>query len=149
MESIVVIGGIVLFVLFGPWVLVWRVNVRRKRELEEDQRLRRDLTSRISALEQSVQRLEAQRPAPMPQEATPQTYERPVVVPRAPIPSSPTVPAPAPPPLVVEPPASVRIAESCDHVPGITGQPSSLPASPTFLSAMLSGRKLLSPVWLA
>src|SRR5205807_4028579 len=112
MESIVVIGGIVLFVLFGPWVLVWRVNVRRKRELEEDQRLRRDLTSRISALEQSVQRLEAQRPAPMPQEATPQTYERPVVVPRAPIPSSPTVPAPAPPPLVVEPPASVRIAES-------------------------------------
>ena len=30
--------GIVLFVLFGPWLLLWRVNARRKSDRLEDLR---------------------------------------------------------------------------------------------------------------
>jgi hypothetical protein len=56
MESIVIVGGIVLFVLLGPWVLVWRVNIRPKREREEDQGQQQELTSRIFALEQAMQK---------------------------------------------------------------------------------------------
>jgi type II secretory pathway component PulM len=78
MDSIVVVGGIVLFVLFGPWVLVWRVNVRHKREREEDQGQRRALTSRLFALEQTVQKLQGQHPGSATDEATGRSSERPV-----------------------------------------------------------------------
>ncbi|HWY21325.1 MAG TPA: DUF2339 domain-containing protein [Candidatus Acidoferrum sp.] len=112
MDGVVIVGGLVLLVLFGPWVLVWRVNVRRKREREEDQGVRRELASRISALEHTVQKLEAQRPAPMEQEAA-LAYERPIAASRAPTPSSPSVVVvPPPPPPVVEPAASVQAAET-------------------------------------
>ena len=78
MDSIVIVGGIVLFVLLGPWVLVWRVNIRRKREREEDKGQQRALTSRILALEQAVQKLQGQRPGSATEEATAKTSETPV-----------------------------------------------------------------------
>ena len=46
--------GIVLFFLFGPWILLWRVNSRRKNERREDQARWSDLTGRIHVLEQKV-----------------------------------------------------------------------------------------------
>jgi Predicted membrane protein (DUF2339) len=49
--------GLVLFVLFGPWVLVWRINVRRKNERREDQLRWADLTGRIHVLEREIREL--------------------------------------------------------------------------------------------
>jgi uncharacterized membrane protein len=112
MDSIVIVGGIVLCVLLGPWVLVWRVTVSRKREREEDQGQRRELASRVSALERAVQKLQAQSPSPASAEAAPKTSDRPSVAPYAPQPSSPSIPLPSPSPVVVEPTASVRVAEN-------------------------------------
>ena len=37
--------GIALFVLFGPWILLWRVNRRRKSDRLEDQSRWADLTA--------------------------------------------------------------------------------------------------------
>jgi hypothetical protein len=102
MDGIVIVGAIVLFVLLGPWVLLWRVNVRRKGEREEDQGQWRELASRISALEHTVQKLQAQRPSPAAEEATPKTSDRSAVAAYTPPPSPP----------VVEPTASVRVAEN-------------------------------------
>ncbi|MFZ0136267.1 MAG: DUF2339 domain-containing protein [Candidatus Sulfotelmatobacter sp.] len=112
MDSIVIVGGIVLFVLLGPWVLVWRVTVSRKRERAEDQAQRRELASRVSALEHTVQKLQAQRPSPAPEEAAPKTSDRPTVVQYTPQSSSPSIASSPPSPPVVEPTASVRVAEN-------------------------------------
>jgi uncharacterized membrane protein len=43
--------GLLLFVLFGPWILVWRTNHRRKQDREEDQSRLRELTNRVLTLE--------------------------------------------------------------------------------------------------
>ena len=59
--EIVLYAGIVLFILVGPWVLVARVNSRRKRDREEDRARWADLTSRLFALEQSLQKLKISR----------------------------------------------------------------------------------------
>jgi hypothetical protein len=56
--------GIVLLVLFGPWVLLLRVNSARKRERDEDQQRWRELTSRIFTLENAVERRPTQHSAP-------------------------------------------------------------------------------------
>jgi hypothetical protein len=39
----ITIGAIVLFVLVGPWILVWWANTSRKREREQDQERTREL----------------------------------------------------------------------------------------------------------
>jgi uncharacterized membrane protein len=111
MDSMVIVGGIVLLVLLGPWVLVWRVNVSRKREREEDQGQRRELASRVSALEHTVQNLQAQRPSPAAKEATPKASDRSTVVQYTPQSSSPSIVSPPPTAPVVEPTASVQVAE--------------------------------------
>ena len=51
-----------LLVLLGPWVLVWRISSRRKRERDEDNERWQELSSRTYALEQTVRALQAQRP---------------------------------------------------------------------------------------
>jgi len=112
MDSIVFVGGIVLFVLIGPWVLVWRVNVRRKRERGEDQGQWRELASRVSALERTLHALRAQLSSPAPEEATPKTSERPVAVSYTPPSSSPSTLSPPTAPTAAQPTASVRVAES-------------------------------------
>ena len=58
MDGVVVIGGVVLFLVVGPWVFVWWANGARKRDREEDQERSRELASRISVLERSVQKLQ-------------------------------------------------------------------------------------------
>jgi uncharacterized membrane protein len=112
MDSVVIVGGIVLFVLLGPWVLVWRVNLRRKRERDEDQGQQRELTSRIFALERAVQKLQGQqRPTSGTEDATAKTSERQVAPPYSPPPSPPSIVSRPPSPPVVEAPASVRVAQ--------------------------------------
>ena len=116
MDSIVFIGGILLFVLLGPWVLVWRVNARRRRDREEDQGHWRELQSRISTLEQMVRKSQTAIPTPDPAAraaSATKAAERPVAPSYSPAPSWPAVVAPeiaAPP--VAEPAASVRAAQS-------------------------------------
>ncbi len=109
------VGGIVLVVLLGPWVLVWRANSRRRRERDEDQERWRELTSRAYALEQTVRALQA-RTSPAAEGATPKTSDRPAAASPAPTFSSPSiVPRPPVPPVVeptAEPSPSVRIAEN-------------------------------------
>src|SRR6202045_2177381 len=58
------IAAIVLLVLLGPWVLVWRGIYRRKRERAEDQEQVRDLVSRTYTPEGAVRALQAQRYSP-------------------------------------------------------------------------------------
>jgi uncharacterized membrane protein len=118
MGDFVSIAAIVLLVLLGPWVLVWRVNSRRKRERAEDQERWRELTSRTYAIEQAVLTLQAQRStrfSPTAEEATPKTSESPFATSYAPPSPSSTIvsPPPAPPAVdhTAEPSPSVQVAE--------------------------------------
>jgi hypothetical protein len=52
--EIVFFGAVVLFVLFGPWVLVWRGRLKRKQEQAEDQERWRYLSNRVLGLEAAV-----------------------------------------------------------------------------------------------
>ncbi len=113
-------GGSVLLVLLGPWLLVWWVNSRRKRERDEDQERWRDLTSRIYVLEEAVRGFQAQlfsRSSPTTKEATPKTAESPAANSYTPSPSPPIVAPPRALPVVqsnvppAEPSPSVRVAE--------------------------------------
>jgi len=120
MDVIVIVGGILLLVLFGPWLLVWRVNVRRKRERDEDQGRWRELTSRIFALEQTAQRL--QRSASVTEQAAPAgispTSSQPLVeAPHSP-PPAPAVVSPLPSPPIFQPVSSAPLsaASSPDRV---------------------------------
>jgi len=108
----IAIGAIVLFVLVGPWVLVWWANTARKREREEDQERSRDLASRISLLERSVQKLQAQGPGMAAEKAAPHIPERPPAVANTPSSSPANIVSPVLPPPVVEPASSVQRAES-------------------------------------
>ncbi|MGB8729693.1 MAG: DUF2339 domain-containing protein [Candidatus Sulfotelmatobacter sp.] len=113
MDSIVIVGGIVLFVLLGPWVLAWRVNLSRKREREEDQGQWRELTSRISALEHTVQNLQSHRSSTSVPEAAAKAPEPLVAASYKPSTSSPNVAAPlvSSPVVVVDPTTSPQVAE--------------------------------------
>jgi uncharacterized membrane protein len=106
MDAVVIIG-IVLLVLVGPWVLAWRVNVKRTREREEDQGRWREFASRMSALEFAVKKLQASGATPA-VEDTPKTTERPVQTIQTPAPHSPVIVSPPPP---LGPADSVRAAE--------------------------------------
>jgi uncharacterized membrane protein len=48
--------GFAVFILFGPWILLWRVNSRRKGDRLEDQSRWADLTSRVHALERELKK---------------------------------------------------------------------------------------------
>ena len=104
----IAIGAIVLFVLVGPWILVWWANASRKREREEDQERTRELASRISVLERSIQKLQAQSPA----EKATQTPQGPIALAYTPPSSAANIVSPPLSPPVVEPTASVQRAES-------------------------------------
>jgi uncharacterized membrane protein len=49
--------GIVLFILFGPWVLLWRVSAHRKSDRLEDQSRWSDFNARVSGLELQLRQL--------------------------------------------------------------------------------------------
>lgn len=112
------VAGIVLFVLFGPWILLWRSSLRRKREREEDQARWHDLTSRVYSLERTINAEAAPKPAAsapsQPAQAAP--VEQPSAATR----ERAEVSAPAAPPLV----APVK-----PHVPTSVAPPS-VPLAP-------------------
>ena len=116
--------GFVLFVLFGPWILLWRVNSRRKSERLEDQFRWAEITGRVHALERELQELRGQgathtAPQPAKQEA-PLTAPAPVEAPPAArsIPQTPSRTAAeawvtrktAEPPSVASPPVGNKVA---------------------------------------
>src|SRR5580704_18152892 len=107
----VFVGGIVLLVLPGPWVLVWRISSRRKRERDEDNERWQELSSRTYTLEQTVRTLQAQRPGSAAEEVTPKTSERHGSTSYVPTFTSPSVVPPVVEPTP-EPSPSVRIAEN-------------------------------------
>src|SRR5208283_2107440 len=111
MGDFVSIAVIVLLVLLGPWVLVWRVSARRKRERVEDQDQWRELTSRTYELEQTVRALQAQRSSPAAEGTKSKTSDSPVATTYASAFPSPSIFSPPPAPPVVESSPSVRVAE--------------------------------------
>jgi hypothetical protein len=74
--GILFFGGLVLFVLVGPWVLVWKNRGKRKREREEDQQRWADLTNRIYALEQDIQNRSTTESKAVKEEAPPAPQAR-------------------------------------------------------------------------
>jgi hypothetical protein len=68
MGDFVSIAVIVLLVLLGPLVLVWRTNSRRKRDRFEDQEQWRELDRRTYALEQTVRALQTRQSGRVAQE---------------------------------------------------------------------------------
>ena len=105
--------GIVLFVLFGPWILLWNVNSRRKSERLEDQSRWADVTARLYSLEREVKELRRQAaptPAPEPaKQAAAEPVARVQSVASPPSAQQPTTPQPATPEPVTP---SVRTAEA-------------------------------------
>ena len=106
MDEILFYGGIVIIVLFSPWIFLWRSHRKRVRQHEEDQTRWGQLTERIFSLEQTVQRLKDGVAAPPKVEsaAIPLATRSPKP-PVAPEPSQPSVVtkepvSPAPPPPV-------------------------------------------------
>ena len=85
--EIVFYAGLLLFVLFGPWILVWRMNRGRKQNREEDQSRLRELTNRVLALELGLKELRGRAAPPL--RPNPVTKE-------APVPELPTPPPAAP-----------------------------------------------------
>lgn len=57
MDELVFFAALALFVLFGPWVLVWRGNRKRRRERLENDLRWSELTGRLHSLEQAVKEL--------------------------------------------------------------------------------------------
>jgi len=111
-------SAVVLFVLFGPWILVWRGRRRRKQERAEDQQRWRYLSDRVLALETTLRELKSTGAAAP---AEPRTPAKPVVAPK-PVaePIRPLVPEP----IVTAPAVSVSSAEMG------TGVRETLPARP-------------------
>ena len=100
--SVLFFGGLLLFILFGPWILLWRSSIRRRRERQEDQQRWHDLTSRVYLLER---KLSAAEPGGAPASVTAKPQE--------------SVPPPPPPPPVprAAPPASVQVLEPVAPLP--------------------------------
>ena len=62
MDEAFLFGGLVLFIVFGPWILVWTGRRRRIRERAEDQARWSELTHRVYALEEAVRQRTATQP---------------------------------------------------------------------------------------
>ena len=59
--SIVIVALVLVGLIFvGPWVLVWRGSIRRRRDRLEDQARWSDVTARVYALERELQQLRSQ-----------------------------------------------------------------------------------------
>jgi len=83
--TVLLIAGLLLLVLVGPWIFAWRIRYHLKRDRETAEDRFRDLTRRVYALEQAVKalrdlsperpaRVEAAEPATVaPEPASPKT----------------------------------------------------------------------------
>ncbi len=126
--------GIVLFVLFGPWVLLWRVNARRKRERLEDQSRWADTTARIHGLERELRELRGLRSTPV-AEPVPRREEAA---------GTPTTPAPPPVPAKPIAPAPSPLQENAQA--WVTGRPAQTPPATATSSAPSASTVAAPPV---
>src|SRR5437588_3476046 len=90
MDNLFFFGGLLLFVLFAPWILLWRSRSRQKQERAEDLDQIERLKSRTFELESAVRELEhsfraSATPPPPPQPAV----EAPAVTPAPPVKKAP------------------------------------------------------------
>jgi uncharacterized membrane protein len=121
--------AIVLFVLFGPWVLALRVHIRRKRERLEDQQRWADLTGRVHALEREIWDLRSRTLAP----AAEVLHKEAVAEAHAPSPeaaTTPTAPEPTPAQKAAEAWVTRKPAEAAPAAFPASGAPVSV-APPT------------------
>jgi len=125
LDEIFFFGGIVVLVLFLPWVLLWRSYGKRRRQQEEDQTRWSQLTERVYALEKKV---EGQGEVPVATAPTPPA-ERPVTAPTAVVPLAPErveAPRKAPPaptaPIapIARTPVPPPVLPTVEHGPSIT-----------------------------
>src|SRR5580692_4439088 len=118
--------GFALFVLFGPWILLWRVNSRRKNDRLEDQLRWADIPGRNHALERGLGELRGTGTAQVGPQS--QKQEKATITPAPSLPVQPPVAPlepitrtevaaeawvtrrPAETPRVVSPPVAPRIA---------------------------------------
>jgi uncharacterized membrane protein len=112
--------GIVLFVLFGPWVLALRIHLRRKNERLEDQLRWADISGRVSALEREIRQLRTSSVA-----ETPPVAEAKPPSPAAP---APLIPAPMPAQRTAETWVTRKPAEAAGAQPPAGG--ASIPVRP-------------------
>jgi hypothetical protein len=137
--EIVFYVGLLLFVLFGPWILVWRMNRGRKQDREEDQSRWGELSRRVLALEQAVKELRGPkaplaRPEPVQREAPEEARQAPSPV--APGPNAAGPPAPESTPLMAGTPAeSIR---RLDKVPATPPGSTSVPARASTSSSLFA-----------
>ena len=124
--------GIALFILFGPWILVWRVHSRRESDRLEDQSRWADLTARVHSLERELKELR--------REATtvPKAAEKeppPIPVAKTPVPAPPPIqtrmvepvsPTPTPPPMPVAPTEPFSTDASVRSIPSLPKTPPSI-----------------------
>ncbi len=150
MDFIVYIG-VALLVLFGPWILLWRSHVKRKRNREEDERRWKTLSDRIfnveGALDElrktvrspTIEKVAAETRAPA---TTPLIAARPIAVP-LPVspPVQPVASEPTPERIAAEswieqrtegPPLLVPLTSLPQPGPPTEGQTVPPPASPRF-----------------
>ena len=136
MDDILFFGGfIVVVILFAPWLLLWRSHRKRTRQREEDQERWRDLTARISVLEQAARKFQEQ--APVQAHIAEPAISKPVAPPVAP--AAPT--APAIKPSAVGEPARAGVkppAPVWPPPPSAAPRPAVAPPAPT-LHAAASG----------
>ena len=126
--EIVFYAGVVLFILLGPWILLWRVNSRRKSDRWEDQSRWADLTGRVHALERELKQLRSEAAAAPPTEVKKQ----------------PTPPAPAPRAIAVEA-VSLPVPPKPATPPGVSVPPSVSRPSPTPPKAAAAAPGVPSP----
>lgn len=141
--EIVFYVAIVLFVLFGPWVLALRVNSRRKSEHLENQLRWSDLTGRLSTLEREIREIRRQAASGGSAVAQKTVAETPVAAPQPPasaVPSKSSTPATSTSEIAAEEWIKQRLTESISSasvstppVPSQINQPSpSSPNPPSF-----------------
>ncbi len=120
--------GFALFILFGPWILLWRVNSRRKSDRLEDQSRWAEITSRIYGLERELKELRASGMAQAIAQAPKQEIATPVAVPIAAAQAQPAVPSPSPSPSQTA--AEAWVTRKTAEVPKVVS-PSGAPKFPT------------------
>ena len=138
MDEIVFFGVVILFVLLGPWVLVWLGRRKRKRERAEDQQRWGGLTARVYALERALQELKdaGRKPADAAGPAVVAEAVRPASSPRAPEPAAPELSSAkeAAVPWIKATPAEAPPGGSIPSPPP-SPPPTTPPAAPSFATA--------------
>jgi uncharacterized membrane protein len=131
MENLLYIS-LLLFILIGPWVLVWREHRGRERDREADQQRLAELTRRLYALEEAVSDLRKTRAPPAGPE--PIQSKAPAQARTAPPTTAAKPPAPQPippPPPEISPTWAANPAAATSAVPSLFARPAASQAAST------------------